>query len=424
METTRVAGIEIFYAAEEQTAANLVERTCAQTVHLIRHHWQLETPPDCRVYVMTAWLPFLFHAAPWYWWPIITLSLPLSYRRIQNLWAYVGGWMQRYGRRTAVGVKPPHVLQQAEESIGEQIFIQETTPEDKVQNIVCHELTHAFTAHLKLPLWLNEGLAMLTVDLLFEKTTVKPETLEALQHAKGQTEGQSYRELHRVDSVAYVYHYARSYWLTRYLHETQPALLPQLLTRRYKYQDMKERIAQAYAMSTEEFWNNLSTILPEHFQSAPTAQSLSYTDLQHLQNSPYEQVASELEQLSWQPGTHTQLADLQITQWVNPDPEGAHLTLEHGPGYENAVIYQPIAENAFQEATRDINTTALVLKDQKTLSRSIYGGVFKFKCYHGAQGQVVILGKPAPDTTAHRYLIIVTTIDNVDALWFESDYVK
>ena len=46
----------------------------------------------------------------------------------------------------------------------------------QVQRIACHELVHAYTAHLKLPAWLHEGLAMLTVDRFFERPTVKRES--------------------------------------------------------------------------------------------------------------------------------------------------------------------------------------------------------------------------------------------------------
>jgi len=33
----------------------------------MRELWGLEAPAECRVYVMTSWLRFLFHSAPWPW---------------------------------------------------------------------------------------------------------------------------------------------------------------------------------------------------------------------------------------------------------------------------------------------------------------------------------------------------------------------
>ena len=31
---------------------------------------------------------------------------------------------------------------------------------EKIQHLTCHELVHACTAHLRLPFWLNEGIAV------------------------------------------------------------------------------------------------------------------------------------------------------------------------------------------------------------------------------------------------------------------------
>jgi len=45
----------------------------------------------------------------------------------------------------------------------------------KVQQIACHELVHAFTSHLRLPVWLHEGLAMVTVDRLLQNQSIQGE---------------------------------------------------------------------------------------------------------------------------------------------------------------------------------------------------------------------------------------------------------
>ena len=61
-------------------------------------------------------------------------------------------------------MKPPRLIQAGDGSIGERIFVKEAQVENKVQQIAYHELTQAFVAYLRLPAWLNEGLARLTVD--------------------------------------------------------------------------------------------------------------------------------------------------------------------------------------------------------------------------------------------------------------------
>jgi hypothetical protein len=53
---------------------------------------------------------------------------------------------------------------QTPDAMGESIFAKEENPEQILLPIVCHELTHACSSHLDLPTWLNEGLAMVSVD--------------------------------------------------------------------------------------------------------------------------------------------------------------------------------------------------------------------------------------------------------------------
>ncbi len=266
METISTNGLTIFFEAEEQEAAELICQACEKSARLIRRCWGLDRPKDCRVYVMTSWGRFIFHSAPWPWWILVGLSMPLWYFRVKNLWQYAGGWAQRYGQRQAVGIKPPRLIQLADKSIGDQIFIKEDDVRKKVQHITCHELTHAFAAHLKLPMWLNEGLAMMTVDRFFEKTTLKYETLDVLERSSAQTSPERYRKLRIEDQDRVVYHYVRGYWLTRYIEDTRPELLKNLLSQRHSHQALENKVATAYDMNREEFWTGIDQIVASHFK--------------------------------------------------------------------------------------------------------------------------------------------------------------
>jgi hypothetical protein len=44
--------------------------------------------------------------------------------------------------------------------VGEFIFVEEKDTQTNVRHVTCHELTHACSAYLGLPAWLNEGLAV------------------------------------------------------------------------------------------------------------------------------------------------------------------------------------------------------------------------------------------------------------------------
>jgi hypothetical protein len=265
METMLVDGLTLCFDADEREAAELVRRACEKSVRLIREYWNLGTPKDLRVYVLTsAWLRSTFHSAPWGWRILMGLTLPLWYFRARRLWQVAGGWQQQYGRRRTVGVKAPRLLSLGDSGLGDRIFIREGDRASQVQRITCHELVHAFTAHLKLPVWLHEGLAMLTVDRFFGWPTIRRETIEALRRVPGKTDGS--RKLNLKDPEAVVYLYVRGYWLTRYIEETRPGLLKGLLTRRYSHNELEGKIAAAYGVERQRFWREMDGTVAAHFE--------------------------------------------------------------------------------------------------------------------------------------------------------------
>lgn len=267
METITINGLALFFDAGERDAAKLIGAACEKSVQIIHERWGLDTPEDCRVYVMTSWLRFLFHAPPWPYRVLVAATLPLWYFRARKLWALAGGWHQQFGERRAVGVKPPRLLKTADTSIGERIFIKEDDLDERVRRNACHELTHAFTSHLGLPMWLNEGLAMVTVDKFTGKPTVKPETVQALAQPPRDTSPGRYRQLRgeAMDDLVF-YHCVRGYWLTRYLENTQPDLLRDLLQKKLGHGALESKVAAAYGMEPGEFWKRIDDIIVSHFK--------------------------------------------------------------------------------------------------------------------------------------------------------------
>jgi hypothetical protein len=184
---------------------------------------------------------------------------------VNRLWKLAGGWQQQYGRRRAVGVKPPRIRQLADTSIGKRIFVQDGSMDEKVRQTTCHELTHAFTAHLRLPMWLNEGMAMVTVDRFAGKPTVKPETVHVLKSTSQGAASQGYRKVLRADANTMVYQVVRGYWLTRYIEDTQRDLLRGLLQHRQPQKVLEGKVAAAYGMEPAGFWRSIDSVVATHF---------------------------------------------------------------------------------------------------------------------------------------------------------------
>ena len=265
MNTQSIAGLMLHFEDIDREAAEVVSSTCERSIQLIRARWGLDLPEDCRVYVMTSWRGFLLDSTPWHWKIMLALTLPLWYSRVSKMWTYAGGWVQRYGRRIAVGIKPPRLIEVSDKSIGELIFFPENDPERKLQSVTCHELTHAFTSHLRLPMWLNEGLAMVTVDGMVGSPTVKPQTLEMLGMSSGQAGMGSYGRLRAGDTQGLVYHTVRGYWITRYIDEVKPGLLGRVLEERRSHSDLETEIASEFGQDRAGFWSSIDGAIVAHY---------------------------------------------------------------------------------------------------------------------------------------------------------------
>jgi hypothetical protein len=258
MESESVAGLRLFYDAEERESARIVGMACKRSVALLQQRWGLATPGDCRVYVMTSWLGFLIHSAPWPWKVYLALTLPLVARRASRIWPYAGGWSLQFGRRRAVGVKPMRLIQVANRRLGEQIFTRDRDLSETVQTVTCHELVHAFTFHLKLPTWLQEGLATLAMEHYLDRRIVREETLENLSHPSLTPTSSATEKLRVDDPQALISQYVRGYWLTRYIEETRPELLKDLLSKRHRQKVFEEMVASVFGKDQKNFWKYIN----------------------------------------------------------------------------------------------------------------------------------------------------------------------
>jgi hypothetical protein len=267
LERRTVGGLTIWFDASEHEAADLIGRASVRSAELILSEWGLERHANCRVYVLTSWLRFFFHSAPFYLWPPLVLLFPLWAGGVQRIWRVAGGWAQRWPGRRAVGIKPPRLIEAADRTIGSRLFIEGADNEEKVENVTCHELTHAFSSHLRLPMWLNEGLAMVTVDRYFDRQTVQPETLDLLDGWTGRRDPARYRRLRVTDPDTVVYHYARSYWLTRYLKDTRPELISRILQQPMGTRRLERLICNAFEMAPDEFWHRIDAMVVDHFRA-------------------------------------------------------------------------------------------------------------------------------------------------------------
>jgi hypothetical protein len=268
IRSTVVAGLTLHYDDAESDAAAVIRDACADSVRVIRKCWGLAPPPGCSVFVMTSWLDFVFRSAPWHRRILLAVLFPLWCFKAMRVWNAAGGWVQGHGQVPAVGIKPPRLLVSADRSVGDKIFVRDVDESEESRQITCHELTHACSNHLRLPTWLHEGIAMVSVDRLRGRPSVKRETLDVVESLSVGTSPSGYPRTSLKRADAWVYLYARGYWLTRYLLEKQPALLRSLLSRRRTHAEVEESVAKAFGKSHEEFWSCIDGVLVAYFSGS------------------------------------------------------------------------------------------------------------------------------------------------------------
>jgi len=273
MEQKQIQGAVLFFAECDREAAEWIGRGAEEGLRLARAHWGLAPAGELRVHVMSSWPGFTFQSAPWTWRPLLALTLPLWAARMARIWKIAGGWSQRYGKRLAVGVKPPRLLQVGNHSPGKRVFLPEADKEEKARHMACHEVIHACSAHLKPPAWLNEGLSMYSVDLLLQKATVRPDTVSLLAKSPAPVQvaedprrrSRKYPAFSARAPEEFIRCFVQGYWRVRFLEETRPGLLKELLAAKRRPDEWLEAITSACNLSIAS-WAEMDEMVAKHYQ--------------------------------------------------------------------------------------------------------------------------------------------------------------
>lgn len=265
--------ISLAFPPGDEETADMMASACEEALRLARSLWGLNPPADCHLYVMTSWRDFIFRSAPWPWKLVLGLTFPAWSSRAGRTWPYSAGWTQRFGRKVAIGIKPPRLLEASDKSIGARMYVEEKDMRAKVRHVTCHELIHAASAHLALPAWLNEGLAAVSVDRFMGYATIREDTLFLVQRYGPKGPPLTYRQLSRLQGEAIAYHSVRGYWIVRLLEKTEPGCLRELLSMRRKAKDIERRVADGLHVPRDRFWAEIDDVMADRFQVATPAAS-------------------------------------------------------------------------------------------------------------------------------------------------------
>lgn len=251
--------IRIYTAPGEDEISGIISATCQGAFNVARELWGLAAPRDCRIYVTGSWWRLFYDATPWLLKPFLITSMPFWAPAARRIWPRAGAMTlkMRYGRRVTIGVKPPALLKASDSSVGELLYVHEPDMQIKLRHLVCHELTHACSAFLKLPMWLNEGIAMLSVEHYLGKRVISRNTLAMLREHPPRCVPPTYRAMSRMDARGMALHTARGYWLVELLERTQPGFLKGIFSEKQKLHFLEKQMAGLLGLPPQQFWQRV-----------------------------------------------------------------------------------------------------------------------------------------------------------------------
>ncbi len=267
MQSRMISGVKVVFDAGDQETAEFICEATPKVLGLVTERWGLGQPEDCRIYLMTSWWNFFFQSTTWPWRILLAVTLPFWSFRARRTWPYSAAWTQRFGERVAIGIKPPRLLEISDKSIGALMFVEEKDSKIKIQHLTCHELTHACSAYLKLPAWLNEGLAAVTVESYLEKQTIRSDTLELIQTFTPKARPATYRELSRLSGEAIAYHAVRGYWIVRLLEEKCPGFWKRIFSSPQNVPAVERDMAMELGVKIDDLWSKIDNMIIAHFSN-------------------------------------------------------------------------------------------------------------------------------------------------------------
>ena len=166
----------------------------------------------------------------------------------------------------AIGIKPARLLEHSDRGIGVRMFVEEKDANVNVQHVTCHELIHACSTYLRLPVWLNEGIAAVTVDRFLERQTIRDETLRFIKDFLPKAASPTYRELSHMDGAAIAYHGMRGYWLVQYLEQEHPGFLRHMFSLKSDSKTIERDVALELGMDPLSFWCEIDDMVVSYFE--------------------------------------------------------------------------------------------------------------------------------------------------------------
>lgn len=268
MEHLSSNGIDIYYYPEHGESAEVVREAAREGAEFIKNYWGLSIPEGTTIAIVRSWFDLFKKTSNLPQKLLTALLQPHVFIRFRRMWRIIGGVAGQRGKVPVIGLKSLEYFKQSDPMVGRLIYQKNLDDLEAYRCIVCHELTHTALLSVGPPRWLNEGVAMLTVDQMSRGNSVREGTRLSLQVPRLSREPRLTYRCFFPNVVSMFETYARSYWFVRYFMEHVPGLMLAFLHNRYHYGRVRKVIADSLGTSRMDVWSVLVREASEYFQDS------------------------------------------------------------------------------------------------------------------------------------------------------------
>lgn len=261
---TKIDGLEVIHKERYLKEVNILKFIFKDIVSLVNKLWGFEKKSKIVVYITKSSTKFIFYTLPTYKKILLLLIFPIWYISTKKHLPRWGGITYKRDNINFIMAKPIEVYSNIESGIGKMVYKRIRKNETIYKISICLCIVDTFSSSFRLPLWIKEGIKIVTIEKIIGKQLVKNDSLFLLKEKTGQTIN-CITINEKDNDIMLAYNYVKGYWTVRYLEENYPGFLKETF-KEYKGEEIVEQIRLKLGLNHESFWEKLDELLYESYK--------------------------------------------------------------------------------------------------------------------------------------------------------------
>lgn len=266
MGLTKYNNLELYYSKNHLAEVNLIKKYHDEVEEKISSLWKLEKPKNVKIYFINSSIEYIRYSFGYYSFlgKLFLIILPCIFLNFIRIWKEAAGVFVNINSNYFIFLKKYD--ENRSSNIGKYIFHRKyINIEEYLKSIYSHELTHVFSEKLKLPQWLNEGLALYSSEIVLDNKIINGKSLELMDEEKTKV---NISNLNLKSEITRAYKYIKGYWTIKYLNEIYPGFLEKTF-KEYKGKEVVNQIAKKLGIDRKrkKFNKELDGKVYEYFRN-------------------------------------------------------------------------------------------------------------------------------------------------------------